>query len=321
MDLDGALNRAALSGGEDHALLATFPPDAWLSRAASAPSSAGPPATSSSGTTGSYTRPSPSTSRSRSSRPPAERRAATRALAALIIAGPAALAGYATLRAAPWQDWMAGVRTATGQVRTLILDDGTRLAVNTDTAVDIAFDAATRLLRLHHGEIHVAAAPDRSNPARPLVVQCASGSIHALGARCCMRANHGVLAPSAQVAALEGAVELRPAKAPQASTVLGAGWQAAMTERAVAAPTAVRAGLAAWVQGVLLADDTPLSEFVAELARYRPGVVRCNPAVARLRVSGAFQLRDTDNILELLQRSLPVRVRQRTRFWISIEPA
>jgi len=251
----------------------------------------------------------------------AQRRAATRVLAALIIAGPAALAGYATVRAAPWQDWFANVRTSTGQIRTLMLDDGTRLAVNTDTAVDIAFDATTRLLRLHHGEIHVVTAPDRSDPARPLVVQTASGCIRALGTAFCVRANHGVLAPSAQVAVIEGAVALRPARAPQQATVLGAGWQATLTEHASATPTAVRAGLAAWVNGVLLADDTPLADFVAELARYRPGVVRCDPALARLRVSGAFQLRDTDNILQLLQRSLPVRVRQRTRFWVSLEPA
>jgi len=254
-------------------------------------------------------------------RPAVDRRAATRVLAALIIAGPAALAGYATVRAAPWQDWFANVRTSTGEIRTLMLDDGTSLAVNTGTAVDVAVDATTRLLRLHHGEIHVAAAPDRNNRARPLVVQCASGSVHALGARFCVRANHGVLAPSAQVAALEGAVQLRPARAPLQATVLGAGWQAAMTEHAIAMPAAVRGGVAAWVHGVLLADDTPLADFVAELARYRSGVLRCDPALARLRVSGAFQLRDTDNILQLLQRSLPVRIRQRTRFWVSLEPA
>ena len=37
-------------------------------------------------------------------RPQHGRRASTRVLAALILAAPAALAGYATARAAPWQD-------------------------------------------------------------------------------------------------------------------------------------------------------------------------------------------------------------------------
>ena len=256
-------------------------------------------------------------------RPQHARRASTRVLAALILAGPAALAGYATARAAPWQDWFADVRTTTGEIRKLMLDDGTRLALNTDTAVDIRFDGGTRLLRLHHGEIHVATALDTRMPARPFVVHTASGRVRALGTQFSVRANHGVLAPTARVAVTAGAVEIRPAKAAQLAQVIIAGWQAGFTEYAIepaSALGAAGASLHAWVNGVLLADDTPLAALVAELARYRTGVLRCDPALADLRVTGAFQLRDTDNILELLQRSLPIKVTRRTRFWTTLEP-
>jgi len=47
---------------------------------------------------------------------------------------------------------------------------------------------------------------------------------------------------------------------------------------------------------VLYADDMELGAFIAELARYRPGVLRCAPEVAGLRISGAFQLADTDYV-------------------------
>lgn len=256
-------------------------------------------------------------------RPQRGRRASTHALAALILAGPAALAGYATVRAAPWQDWFADARTATGDIRKLVLDDGTRLALNTDTAVDIRFDAGTRLLRLHHGEIHVSTASDTRMPARPFVVHTASGSLRALGTEFSVRANHGVLAPAARLAVTAGAVEIRPAKAVHVVQVIAAGWQAGFTEHAIGPATALDAAgasLPAWVNGVLLADDTPLAVLVEQLGRYRTGVLRCDPAVAGLRVTGAFQLRDTDNILQLLQRSLPIRVSQRTRFWTTLEP-
>ena len=60
--------------------------------------------------------------------------------------------------------------------------------------------------------------------------------------------------------------------------------------------------------------------FTAELARYRPGLLRCDPAVAALPVSGAFQLADTDAALTALAASLPVRIELRTRWWVSIGP-
>ncbi|MEG0200774.1 MAG: iron dicitrate transport regulator FecR, partial [Comamonas sp.] len=45
---------------------------------------------------------------------------------------------------------------------------------------------------------------------------------------------------------------------------------------------------------------------------------RCDPAVAALPVSGAFQLRNTDEALMALAASLPVRILQRTRYWVTI---
>jgi transmembrane sensor len=65
----------------------------------------------------------------------------------------------------------------------------------------------------------------------------------------------------------------------------------------------------------------PLAEFVAELGRYRPGLLRCAPEVASLKVSGTFQLADTEQVLQLLTRSLPVRVDYRTRFWVNVGAA
>ena len=73
--------------------------------------------------------------------------------------------------------------------------------------------------------------------------------------------------------------------------------------------------------GVLSVQQMPLAEFVSELGRYRPGLLRCAPEVAGLKVSGTYQLADTGQILQLLTRSLPVRVEYRTRYWVSIGAA
>ncbi|MNC43001.1 fec operon regulator FecR [compost metagenome] len=64
-----------------------------------------------------------------------------------------------------------------------------------------------------------------------------------------------------------------------------------------------------------------LGDFITELNRYRPGVLRCASAIAGLRLSGAFRIDETDTVLENLSASLPVKVRYLTRYWVSIEPA
>lgn len=71
----------------------------------------------------------------------------------------------------------------------------------------------------------------------------------------------------------------------------------------------------------MIVDDVTLGEFLADLSRYRPGLIHCAPEVARLRLSGVFPLFDTERILNMLPNSLPVQVRSRTRYWVSVEPA
>ncbi|MNT69671.1 fec operon regulator FecR [compost metagenome] len=86
------------------------------------------------------------------------------------------------------------------------------------------------------------------------------------------------------------------------------------------APAPSRAADLSWSDGVLAAHDMRLEEFLAELARYRPGVIRCDPRVANLRVSGVYPLGNTDKVLDTLALTLPVSVRSMTRYWVSFGP-
>ena len=242
-----------------------------------------------------------------------DRRASIRHLAVLIAcAGPSL---WLASRSAPWQSWRAGISTATGEMRHMTLADGTQLALNTATAIDIAFDGACRLVTLHAGEIHVATAAD----PRPLLVRSASGSVRAIGTRFGVRHDGGLLSPRTQVSVTDGAVEIVPVDGMQAARIVKRGWQTSFDNRAIAPDTPVAAAASGWLQGVLIAERMPLGEVLAQVARYRRGVVRCEPAVAQLPVDGIFQLKDTDRIFELLQLSLPLRVRLHTRYWVSVE--
>ena len=64
-----------------------------------------------------------------------------------------------------------------------------------------------------------------------------------------------------------------------------------------------------------------LDEFVTELARYRSGWIRIDPAVARYRITGVFNTADTDQALRALTNSFPLKITYRSRYWVTISAA
>ncbi|HEY4354084.1 MAG TPA: hypothetical protein VGN31_22855, partial [Paraburkholderia sp.] len=124
-----------------------------------------------------------------------------------------------------------------------------------------------------------------------------------------------------RVAVLHGAVEVTPADAPERATVLDAGQQTRFTATAIDTIEAADRHVGDWSRGVLFADGMRLADFVGELGRYRRGLLRCDPDVANLRITGAFQLGNIENVLAALPRTLPVSVVYRTRYWVTITAA
>ncbi len=248
-------------------------------------------------------------------RPEPPRRRALRLLAG---AGVACLAGALVQRTPLWREHMADYRTGTGQQRTVVLDDGTRLTLNTATAVRVAFDGQQRRVHLIAGEVLIEtghAAPGQLSDARAFWVETPQAHLRALGTRFAVRLLNGVT----RVAVLQSAVEVQPAGAATHGRVLQAGWQADVGHTTVGDVVAYAGEAPAWVRGQLVADDMRLADFAQELARYRTGLLWCDAAVADLRISGVFPLADTDHILDTLPMVLPVQVRMRTRFWATLE--
>ncbi|GAC1032998.1 FecR family protein [Pseudomonas sp. No.21] len=240
------------------------------------------------------------------------RRQAIARLGMLLLAAPVAWTAWRQL---PWQDWSADLRTATGEQKDLHLPDGSRLLLNTASALDVAFTATSRRLRLFSGEVLITTARDPSPTPRPFLVETPQGVAQALGTRFALRLDGA----RCRVAVMEGAVRISNAGRGD-SQVIEAGRQSAF-ERDLLLPSApLDPAASAWETGMLLAQDMRLAELVGELGRYRPGVLRCHPGIADLRVSGAFPLRDTDASLRLLQDTLPVTLTRLTRYWVTLEP-
>ncbi|QOD00054.1 FecR domain-containing protein [Pseudomonas putida] len=208
----------------------------------------------------------------------------------------------------------ADVRTGVGQQRSLRLDDGTQLRLNTDTAVDIRYNGEWRALELLKGEILVQTASDALS--RPFVVHTGQGSVRALGTRFIVRCDNDLV----RVCVLQHAVEVRSALA-MASVRVEAGQQLEFSAGKTGNVTPLAAMADAWSREMLIVDDWRLADVVSELQRYRPGYLGCDEAVGGLRLSGAFHLGDIDIVLENLTTTLPVRIRRFSRYWTRVEAA
>ncbi|PAS94612.1 MAG: histidine kinase [Candidatus Dactylopiibacterium carminicum] len=237
-----------------------------------------------------------------------------RVLGALLWLAGGSLA-IGTARQTPqWHLALADHATRIGERRQILLSDGTRIDLNSASAVDVRYDEETRHVTLRKGEILISTAPDNTTVKRPFLVATARGEIQALGIRFRVQEDGSQI----RVAVFEGAVALRPAEGKEVR--LEAGEQARFDRRQIIAEGLADTDATAWIRGQLIAEHQRLADFLTQLARYRSGLLRCDPAVADLPISGVFPLDDTDRVLAALSEALPVQVNRITPYWVTIAP-
>ncbi|HBK46596.1 MAG TPA: iron dicitrate transport regulator FecR [Xanthomonadaceae bacterium] len=242
-----------------------------------------------------------------------------RALKLLAWSGAVGASGLLLTRLPAWQQAMADYRTGTGEQRDLVLDDGSRITLNTASALDVRFDARQRRLHLLRGEAYIVTGhgTPAANEQRPFLFDTAAGRVQALGTRFMLR-HQG---DRTEVWVFEGAVRVTPGAARAATRIVQSGQRLAFDARGLGPLGTADEQSAAWKDGLIVADQIRLDEFLADLGRYRSGILSCDPAIAGLKVSGVFPLRNTDQILATLPQVLPVRVRAPTRYWVTLEAA
>ncbi|MEW9570262.1 FecR domain-containing protein [Rhodanobacter sp. Si-c] len=183
-------------------------------------------------------------------------------------------------------------QTAVGGQQTVTLDDGTRITLNTDTRLTVAYSKTERRILLDRGE---AIFDDTEDSRRPFIVQAGDRAISALGTTFDVRNDPHVF----EVTLIDGKVKVGPAASGQADTqhgetVLSPGERVILRpggEQTVDRPNLEE--ITAWQRGELIFDDATLGKVVSELNRYgNTHVFLGNPALAQLRVSGVFVTRD-----------------------------
>ncbi|MFS2156264.1 FecR domain-containing protein [Pseudomonas sp. Pseusp122] len=230
----------------------------------------------------------------------------------LILAGVGGV-GWALQEQTSLGNVWADHRTWVGERKRLDLADGTRLELNTDTAVDVVFDERQRLIHLRAGEIFIRTG--KRGDTRPFFVETRQGRVQALGTSFSVRQ----LSHSTHVGVLEDQVRVLPKAGTGQDGLLKAGESADFDSYRLGPSRVCRPAETAWIDGQLIVLDARLGDVIDELSRYRSGAMQCDERAARLRVSGAFRLDAIDAVLANLQTSLPIQVNYFTRYWVSIK--
>jgi transmembrane sensor len=245
-------------------------------------------------------------------RPPSPtRRTAFKTLAVLLMASPVA---WASWNSAPAVRWRSDYQTAAGVQREWVLEDGSRLWLNTASAINQHLSDTAHTLWLREGEMYVEAAA-KGQP--PLQIQTHLGNIHAeASSRLSVRLD----AQRCFVHVLAGHINIQPAATTIGAIRLSATEHTSFDLKGVSPRQTNAIDTPEWLRGTLCADAMRLDDFVAELSRYRPGIIRCEPSIAALQLSGTFQLDNTDGVLRALPTLLPVQVDYRTAYWVTLRP-
>lgn len=215
--------------------------------------------------------------------------------------------------------------TEVGEQRSIALEDGSVVALNTGSRLHTRFTAAERTVELLQGE---AIFKVMKNPQRPFRVLSGPSEIVAVGTE------FNVYARSAGtvVTVLEGRVRVSHANDADASARHGATQiheyeiELARGEQAVISPQRpiVRTVLedpakaTAWTERRLIFEETPLAAAIAEFARYyKVKIIRiADPKLAQLHITGVFDASDPASLVDFLKAFGDVDIKEDERGWI-----
>jgi transmembrane sensor len=221
------------------------------------------------------------------------------------------------------EQWLAPEYvTAVGEQRSITLEDGSVVELNSRSRLRAHFQADLRAIELLEGEAIFRVSKD---PNRPFRVRTGATDIVAVGTAFNVKANDS----RTVVTVLEGRVRVNQRDFGERSAAATA---KAMSEFELAvgdqlivakAQPAIRLSLrdtekvTSWTERRLIFEDTPLSAAAAEFARYSPRAIRIeDPAVAGRKINGVFDATDPASLAEFLKGDETLDVRNDGEGWV-----
>jgi transmembrane sensor len=239
-------------------------------------------------------------------------RAAMQTRRRIAVAAVAAIAACLLLLAAPGLllRLQADHVTATAELRSLVLDDGTRVRLAPESALAVDYAAGERRVRLLRGEAFFDVVPDANRP-----FQVAARDVVATVLGTAFEVRLG--ADSVGVAVRHGLVRVDGGALPRSEELSAGDWVTLEGARANRGRRNVDE-IGDWLGGELVARDRPIMEIVDALRRYHDGmIVVQDGAFARTRVTGIYDLRHPAATLASLAASHDATVR-RVSPWLLI---
>lgn len=220
------------------------------------------------------------------------------------------------------QLWQPDYRTEVGEQRSITLDDGSVVQLNSRSHLRTLYNSEARIADLIDGEAIFRVATD---PQRPFRVRTGATEIVAVGTAFNVNAE----TQRTVVTVLEGRVRVNRRAAPDsagsASDGLLQNMELTVGEQAIVAPAQpiVRIALSdtekvtSWTQRRLIFEDTTLRAAAAQFARYSTRAIRIqDQAIAERRISGVFDATDPGSLVQFLRADATVAVREDESGWV-----
>lgn len=188
--------------------------------------------------------------------------------------------------------------SAIGEHQVIPLEDGSRITLDAASRIKVSWHLRSRRVELQAGQAFFSVAPALY---RPFLTTTGSTRIKVVGTRY----NVSRYQNDVRVTVEEGKVDVR---GNAAHIRLTAGDQILVHNGRLGKPAQVDpAAFAAWKDGRLVFDRTPLREVLAVIQRYqRDTIVMQDSSLAELPVSGTFDSAHLDRMLALLPKILPL---------------
>lgn len=198
--------------------------------------------------------------------------------------------------------------TKVGEQQLIVLEDGTRMTLNTDTRIRVVMNRDLRSVNVQAGEALFEVAKD---PRRSFVVRVADSEVVAVGTVFSVRLSGGAahIGEALAVTLIEGKVTVRPASpdrahgiAPAVPVLMQAGERMRLVKAGKSTGPATQQvdrpridQVIAWRRSEAVFDDVSLLDAVAEMNRYNrtPIVLLGDASMPKLRVSGLYRTGDS----------------------------
>ncbi len=193
-------------------------------------------------------------------------------------------------------------RTALGETRNVRLGDGSIVHLNTNSSIEVSLKDNVRSINLLKGEAQFDVAHDAK---RPFIVNADGTLVRAVGTMFNVRLRSDVT----ELTVIEGIVAVR--NGASAVRRIESGRSAAIRSGSIAVthlePAKIKQRIA-WQEGMVEFQGDTLAQAVEEFNRYRANpLVIGDPAIASLRVGGAFRLDRSQDFVDALESGFGVR--------------